>query len=176
MPQHTRVLADPLIAAKLYVYSPGDGTVFASSDAGATFQPYAQGLPKAQEYEQPGIYATPGREGDLWIGSEQGLFHSAGPGRPFERVASIEMIHSLGFGMAAQGQPNPTLFVFGRVQKLAAMFASLDWGKTWIRIDDDTHRFGDVRCITGDPRMFGRVYAGTEGRGILAGDPIRSRP
>jgi len=29
------------------------------------------------------------------------------------------------------------------------------------------------RCIAGDPRVFGRVYVGTDGRGILVGEPAR---
>jgi xyloglucan-specific exo-beta-1,4-glucanase len=36
------------------------------------------------------------------------------------------------------------------------------------------HQHGWIgQTTTGDPRVFGRVYLGTNGRGILRGDPVR---
>jgi photosystem II stability/assembly factor-like uncharacterized protein len=52
------------------------------------------------------------------------------------------------------------------------IFRSTDMGKTWKRINDDDHQYGwRFRCIAGDPRVFGRVYIGTDGRGIVYGEP-----
>jgi hypothetical protein len=39
-----------------------------------------------------------------------------------------------------------------------------------VRIDDDQHRFATAGIIIGDPRVYGRVYIGTNGRGIVQGD------
>jgi hypothetical protein len=37
---------------------------------------------------------------------------------------------------------------------------------------DDQHQFGSAIChVTGDPRIYGRVYFATGGRGIIYGDP-----
>ena len=41
----------------------------------------------------------------------------------------------------------------------------------WQRINDDAHRFGRPYSVTGDPRIAGRVYFATGGRGIFYGDP-----
>jgi hypothetical protein len=50
------------------------------------------------------------------------------------------------------------------------LFRSDDDGRHWQRIDDDAHRYGRIRIIAGDPRVHGRVYLGTHGRGIVYGD------
>ena len=41
-----------------------------------------------------------------------------------------------------------------------------------MRINDDQHQWGRAgdTAITGDPRIYGRVYIGTNGRGIIYGD------
>jgi photosystem II stability/assembly factor-like uncharacterized protein len=52
------------------------------------------------------------------------------------------------------------------------IFRSNDAGVTWTRINDNNHQFGLLSAITGDPRIYGRVYVGTSGRGILHGETI----
>jgi xyloglucan-specific exo-beta-1,4-glucanase len=40
-----------------------------------------------------------------------------------------------------------------------------------VRINDDKHQYGNAGdAITGDPRVYGRVYLGTNGRGVVVGD------
>ncbi len=53
-------------------------------------------------------------------------------------------------------------------------YRSTDKGATWLRVNDDDHQWGGiggVGVITGDPDTFGRVYVGTNGRGLQYGDP-----
>jgi hypothetical protein len=44
--------------------------------------------------------------------------------------------------------------------------------QTWVRIDDGQHQFANanVPLIIGDPRIYGRVYFTTGGRGVIYGD------
>jgi hypothetical protein len=44
-----------------------------------------------------------------------------------------------------------------------------------VRINHDQHQFGSIGQITGAPKLYGRVYVGTLGRGILYGDPARKK-
>jgi hypothetical protein len=54
---------------------------------------------------------------------------------------------------------------------VSGVYRSEDQGATWQRIDDLQHQFGYINYLTGDPRLYGRVYLGSGGRGILYGDP-----
>ena len=48
---------------------------------------------------------------------------------------------------------------------------SIDGGATWKKLNDDTERWGNVNhCISGDPKVYGRVYISTNGRGIIMGN------
>ena len=43
----------------------------------------------------------------------------------------------------------------------------------WQRINDDAHQWGWTgETVTGDPRVYGRVYLATNGRGIQYGEPV----
>src|SRR5262249_28309780 len=50
-------------------------------------------------------------------------------------------------------------------------------GGTWVRINDDQHQWGTANAaIAGDPRVYGRVYIATNGRGIIYGDIAGALP
>ena len=83
----------------------------------------------------------------------------------------MENAFSFGLGKPrTEGGPY-TLFLHGQVKGKVGMFRSDDEGRSWRRIDDDAHRFGNISHVTGDPRVYGRVYFATGGRGIVYGDP-----
>jgi photosystem II stability/assembly factor-like uncharacterized protein len=168
----TQVAADPVDAHTFYLYAGEEGEVLISTDDGASFREYAAGLPKANQWQHAKLIAAPERKADLWIGSDLGLFESRGAGQPFTPVAAIEKVFALGFGKPADGAQYPAIYLSGRVGGASDVYRSDDAGSTWIRIDDDAHRFGWVGSITGDPCIYGRVYLGTGGRGIIYGDPV----
>jgi len=59
----------------------------------------------------------------------------------------------------------------GKINDKPGFYRSDDAGANWVRINDDQHQFGFCGVIIGDPRVYGRVYVGTGGRGILVGEP-----
>jgi hypothetical protein len=77
----------------------------------------------------------------------------------------------VGFGKAASAGSYPAIYLAGAVSGVWGVHRSDDAGETWTRVDDPQHQFGHITCLTGDPNRYGRVYFGTEGRGILYGDP-----
>ncbi|WP_406343772.1 1,4-beta-glucanase [Streptomyces sp. NBC_01578] len=177
-------LADPLDPARFYVYDTDTGAVFRSTDSGATFTQGATQLPSGDV--QFKLAAAPGRSGDLWLSAkDNGLFRSTDGGLTFSAVAGCQASHALGFGAAAPAGPRksgrrvrdsyPAIFQTGRVSATfdgVAVLRSDDAGATWVRINDDNHQWGWTgEVITGDPRIHGRVYLGTNGRGIQYADP-----
>jgi len=70
------------------------------------------------------------------------------------------------------GKTFPALYLLGNIEQLHAYFRSDDNGQNWVRINDDQHQFGAPNrpIIIGDPRIYGRVYLTTGGRGVIYGD------
>jgi xyloglucan-specific exo-beta-1,4-glucanase len=112
--------------------------------------------------------------GELWLALRAGLFHSTDRGRSFAREPASISVTALSFGKAPPGRTYPALYAIGSRDELRAIWRSDDAGLTWLRLNDDRHEYGRrYRVISGDPRIFGRVYVGTDGRGIVYGDFAR---
>jgi hypothetical protein len=117
------------------------------------------------------LSATPGLEGDLWLSFRaNGLYHSTNAGATFTKLDTVQESYSLGFGKTAPGKKYPALYLAGKVGNLQALFRSDNAGESWVRINDDQHQYGWINCVTGDPRIYGRVYFATGGRGVIYGD------
>jgi hypothetical protein len=51
------------------------------------------------------------------------------------------------------------------------VFGSTDMGNSWSQITDLPNEFlGDVKSVTGDMNVFGRVYLGVNSNGFVYGD------
>jgi xyloglucan-specific exo-beta-1,4-glucanase len=174
LPAEARVVADRLSANTFYAFK--DGTFYVSRNSGVTFRATAAaGLPPTARFK-----AMPGRQGDLWLagGSAEdgiyGLWHSTNGGASFTRLANVEEADSIGFGKAAPGRRTMALYTSAKINGVRGIYRSDDAGRTWLRINDDLHQYGWTgQTITGDPRIYGRVYIGTNGRGIIYGDISR---
>jgi photosystem II stability/assembly factor-like uncharacterized protein len=181
LPANARIVTDRQDADRFYALDFTTGRLFTSTDGGRSFVAFApQGLPADTKRDEPTwheaawpLMATTGRAGDLWFVSKMGLYHSSDGGRTFARAAGDSVaVDVLGFGKRPDGKDYPALFAIGTRGNLKAIWRSDDAGETWLRVNDDQHQYGTrFRCIAGDPRVFGRVYVGTDGRGILYGEP-----
>lgn len=157
----------------VYLYDAHQGQVYVSRDAGATFERTKTGLPELQEYELlvSDIEAVPGKEGHVWLSTGKEVFRSTDAAKSFKRLGSIQESYGIGLGKAPPGKNYPAVFLSGQVSGTKGFFRSDDEGKTWLRINDANHQYGGVNVLEGDPRVFGRVYLGTHGRGIIVGEP-----
>ena len=79
---------------------------------------------------------------------------------------------NVGFGKAAPGGTYMAVFAVATLDGVTGLYRSDDAGGGWVRINDDRHQWDNMgEALTGDPRVFGRVYLGTNGRGIIYGEP-----
>ncbi len=180
LPPLLRPVADRRDPALFYALDFRTGDWFVSVDGAASFAPVtSRGLPDVtgdrptwREDAFP-LKATPGTEGDLWLVSAAGLYNSRDGGQRFARIDGGLAVELLDFGKAPDGARWPTLFAVGTRDSVRGVFRSDDRGRSWMRINDDRHEYGRrFRAIAGDPRVTGRVYLATDGRGILYGDPV----
>ncbi|MFF8034351.1 MULTISPECIES: 1,4-beta-glucanase [unclassified Streptomyces] len=171
-PKGATPVADPADPALFYAYDTDTGTLFASTDGGRTFTARAGGLPAGDA--QFKLVAAPHRTGDLWLSTKgNGLYRSTDGGVAFTRVDSCRASHTLGFGRAADGAGYPAIYQVGSTGAVTAVLRSDDEARTWTRINDDDHQWGWTgETVTGDPRVYGRVYLATNGRGIQYGEPV----
>jgi hypothetical protein len=142
------------------------GVAYLSTDGGKSFA----GRP-IQDVGDGFLRAAPGSEGHLWLAGEGGLFRSTDGGQTFTKIPAIARAFRIGFGKPAEGKSYPALYLIGDIGAVHGFFRSDDEGATWVRINDDQHQYGSVNCITGDPRVYGRVYIGSSNRGVQYGEP-----
>jgi photosystem II stability/assembly factor-like uncharacterized protein len=174
IPQGAVVAADRVNPMKFYGF--GQGQFWVSTDGGATFSATAAtGLPIAGDSVV--LKAVPGYEGDIWVaggstdaGHVSGIWHSTDGGASFTKLKDFSTAEVVGFGKAAPGQRYVAVYTCAIRDGVRGVYRSDNGGKNWARINDERHQYASITTITGDPRIFGRVYMGTNGFGIVYGD------
>jgi len=117
------------------------------------------------------IAVNPSVTGDVWVSTDKGLFHSTNNGTTFTAISGVTQAWAIALGAPAKTGGYPTIFAAANIGGVG-YFRSDDTGVNWVKINDAAHGFGSVSSnpLTADPRVYGRVYIGTNGRGIFYGD------
>jgi oligoxyloglucan reducing-end-specific cellobiohydrolase len=113
------------------------------------------------------------RAGDVWLPlGSNGLYHSTDGGATWTRLANVTWVNSVAVGAPANASAPDAVYLYGYAAPANAMaiYRSDDNGATWLRINDDAHQYGGPTLIQADPRVYGRVFLGMNGRGIIYGD------
>jgi len=180
LPGYLRLVADRVDPDRWYAIDFAQSTLYASSDGGATFAAVAaHGLPASLAADEPKnnwmawpLIAAPALAGELWYLSQGRLYHSTDSGQDFAQVQTQLAVSALSFGRSPPSRTNPALYAIGDSSGVTAIWRSDDDGQHWQRLTDGQHEYGrNFRCLSGDARVYGRVYVGTDGRGILVGEP-----
>lgn len=182
-----KVMSDRMNPDLFYGFSNnknGEG-FYVSRDKGKTFRQIKapEGFPEVdlagidseQQYE---IRVESGKTGVIWMAMlSDGLWRITYDPLRNAFIGSRaskekDFIKRIGFGMPEEGSDIKTLFTSGTIGGEYGFYRSHDGGVSWIRINDDSHQYGDIRSITGDPRVFGRIYVATGTRGLVYGDIV----
>ncbi len=184
-PVGLRLVADRVDPTLFYGFMPSEGALYVSRDGATSATRLVDGfavVKSGRRWRDADVRAVPDRAGDLWIAADGTLVRvrvpHAGPalarpgGTPVvTRIESATDVTSVGFGQSKTQGGYPAVFVAAKVAAKYGIFRSDDEGIHWVRLNDDAHQFATASHVTGDPRVFGRVYFATGGRGILYGEP-----
>ena len=123
-----------------------------------------------------GVRAVFGIEGDVWLHNNAGLFHSTNSGASFTQIANVDAAYKIAFGKSATTGGYPAVYMVGNVSGVYGFYRSINGGASWTRINDDAHQSGSINALAADPNIYGRIYLGTAGRGIIYGDNLSTLP
>lgn len=171
-------VGDKVNPAKVYLLDLPNGRILTSSDSGTTFAAGGTVL-KLDDWESENaqIATVQGHEGHVLVAADHawgggGLYVSTNGGTTVRKATGVSSATRVTTGRAPEGRSYPSVYIVGKVGGVYGFFRSDDSLKTWTRINDDRHQFGTIHQIIGDPRVFGRLYVGTEGRGVVYGDDL----
>jgi photosystem II stability/assembly factor-like uncharacterized protein len=162
--------ADCVDGDRFYIFK--GGFMYATSDGGATWkQMNATAIPTRTSYLF--VAARPGVAGEVWVSLDgNGLYRTTDGGVTFSKISAMVTSTAFAFGAPPSSSTAPAVYSYGTVSGAKGLYRSTDLGATWDRIDNGTQLFpAGVKALAGDRKVFGRIYVGTGGRGVLYGQP-----
>lgn len=159
-----------------YLWNNPAKVLLRSTDGGLNFTTAASGT-TTTNFNNAVFRSPPGNTGHLWVAANgNGLHRSTNSGSSFTKLPNISAAFRIAFGRAAPGASHPATFIWGTVSGITGFFRSDDAGSTWVRINDNLHQFGYQNDLAADPRVYGRVYLATSGRGVMIGEMSTTPP
>lgn len=174
--------ADRRNPLKVYAYDHGgnwwypsnSAKFYRSTDGGRTFTAIARTwAPNGNNVT--GLAVNPFVEGEVWLADAHNLWRSVDSGLTWTKLTAMatvgaEYTNVHGAIKVALGAPAPgsghsaAVYLVGTIDGKDAVYRSADMGASWVRIDDDAHRYGGVNGIVADTSVYGRVFM--RGRGM----------
>ncbi|KKK27357.1 putative endoglucanase [Aspergillus rambellii] len=157
-------------------YGGSAGSFYVSTNGGTSF---SKTVSLGSSTAVNAIRAHPSIAGDVWASTDTGLFHSTDYGSTFTKIGSTCTAGwSFGLGKASSTGSYAVIFGFFTVDGVTALYKTEDQGTNWQKISDSLYGFGAVssNVVNGDMSNYGRVFVGTNGRGIFYGEPSGSLP
>jgi photosystem II stability/assembly factor-like uncharacterized protein len=162
----TQELASDRVDGNLF-YAVDGGSCYRSDDGGLSWDIVATGLPTD---DLTTLQAVPGRKGHLWVSfGDSGLYASTDAGSTFAPIQPVKTARLIAFGVGKSHKSPPAAYLKGKIGDSSGIFRSDDLGVTWNQIADDAVASNAPNQMVGDRQVYGRVYIGTNGSGIIVG-------
>lgn len=87
-----------------------------------------------------------------------------------------DYIYRMGLGIGESGnyfEPGKAIYVVADIDGVYGFFRFLDEGKNYVLLSEDNQHYGEINCLDGDCREFGKFYFGTGGRGLFYAEPVK---
>jgi len=172
-------VADRFVDGVFYVHDRPNGQILVSVDGGQSFKPSINGLPQLQSWQSAQLVSAPDSVRDLWLALPNALLHFPGGGQPMKTIRNVVEPWLVAIGKGAPGASYHSVYVWGKVKtgstETEGLFRSDDTGASFVRVDDNRHRYGQLMSLAADPLEHGTVYVAPHGRGIVVGKPAAAR-
>lgn len=162
-------VSDKVNDLKFYLEDCRDGSIYRSIDGGRSWMKVTT-IAAPSDAGGWTMQSVPDYEGHLWVPQgTTGLYRSTNGGDSWFKLTGIDACEQVSFGKPISDGAYPTVFVYAKINSIWGFYRSTDQGATWLKINKDTENFGWIAGISGDPRIFGRLYISTSGRGVIYG-------
>lgn len=166
--------ADRVLPATFYIYNWQNGSIYVTSDGGATWTEKTA----LQDYWgwHAKIQSVVGYAGHLWYshGDEDAislitpLKRTTDGGDTWQTLSNTAQVLNHTLGAPYPGSAYPTVYIQGRVGGEYGYWMSLDEGASWTKIGDYPEGIYDrAKVMEADPYIPGRLYVGFGGNGFV---------
>ncbi len=184
-----KVFSDRVDSSIMYGFT-SSKLIYISLDCGKTFRQYP--VP-AEVPEFPlGIIDTAdkaaicpdhGRMGTFYMSIVEGgiwkiQYDKAADKLSFNKLTKDgDTVYKAGLGLISPDADYLTsdkaIYAAATIDGTYGFYLSTDECKSWTRINNDKQMFGEINCITGDARVFGRFVIATGSNGLIYGEPVK---
>lgn len=172
------LVADKVLGCVFYFYDMSNGSFHVSTNGGQNWCVVNNtDLPSFDGdrwKHKTRLTAIPGKAKHLWINFNNELFRSTNGGQNWTKINTVDKTVSIAVGKKAPGSNYPSLYLFGSIVGETGnyFYRSNDEGNSWTRVsrNDENELWGVPKMIEADRNVYGRVYAGVSGKGLVYGD------
>jgi hypothetical protein len=184
LPTGGTIVADKVNANYFYYWTENSSdnslTLYISTDGGHTFNASAGGsIGTGNATVAVNQYVA----GQIWLGGWNGIYESTNFGAAFtQKVGSTVDVYGndMAVGAPAPGSATPSIYIYGTVpgSSFLGIWRNDNGGVgSWVQLNSTSQQWGGlIQTLAADPNVFGRVYIGVNGRGIIMGNPASSLP
>ena len=168
-----------------YFYGFGeDSRLYVSRDGGESFKELSSPLPKGIDFgcidcaDRTQIRGDAGFFGTFYLALEKHGLWKLKYDKEKESFSARRLsaqgdtVFRCGLGIKGDTYTGAEkmIYICGIIDGEHGFYRSADEGKNWFKLNDGRQRFGDINCIEGDSRTFGRFFIGSGSFGVIVGE------